>query len=365
MSVDTGLDVRLSGALGGFGLNVAFTAPASGVTALYGPSGSGKTTVLRAVAGLSRLSGRVAVGDEIWQDDATGRFLKPHRRAVGYVFQEASLFPHLSVRGNLGYGRRRAGERPSGADFDEVVDLLGIAPLVERATARLSGGERQRVAVGRALLTKPKILLMDEPLAALDRASKAEILPYLERLNRERNIPIVYVSHDVAEVARLADRVIAISAGRIGLQGGVEVFESFDVDLTGGRAEAGTVVTARVAGEDAAYQITRLDLAGQTVVIPFAGLAEGREVRLRIRARDVAIALKRPVGISIRNMLDATIVGLEADPDSAFADLHLDVGGVGLRAQLTREAVAELGLRDGMSVVALVKSVSFEPETFT
>jgi len=358
------LSVALSGRVGGFALDAAFAAPVSGVTVLFGPSGSGKTTILRAIAGLARIGGRVAMGSEVWQDDERGTFVKPHRRPIGTVFQEASLFPHLSVRGNLDFAAKRAGPRAR-EEFDAIVALLGITPLLPRSPAALSGGERQRVAVGRALLTAPRLLLMDEPLSALDRATRQEILPYLERLPEERGIPIVYVTHDVAEVARLGDRVVVIVGGRVQATGSVEeVFEDVDLHLGGERAEDSVVVGAQVVRTDAAFGMTRLDLAGQILSVPFSGLADGSEVRLRIRARDVSVALDRPKAISVRNVLSATVERIVADPDTAFAEALLSVGPVRLRAQLTREAVAELGLAPGQDVFALVKSVSFDQRPF-
>ncbi len=210
----TRVEAHFSGRIGGFALDVGFAAPETGVTALFGPSGCGKTTVLRCIAGLERLEyGHFSLSaTEVWQDGF--RFLPPHRRAVGYVFQEASLFPHLSVTANLRFGQKRAADR--GIVFDEVVTLLGLSRLLGRVPARLSGGERQRVAIGRALLSQPRLLLMDEPLSALDRISKDEILPYLERLYDALSIPVIYVSHDLAEVERLADHLVLLSAGRTG-----------------------------------------------------------------------------------------------------------------------------------------------------
>jgi molybdate transport system ATP-binding protein len=203
---------QFTGAVGGFRLDAAFALPATGITALSGPSGSGKTTLLRCIAGLSRLGGRLTVDGEVWQDDRT--FLPPYRRPVGVVFQEPSLLAHLSVRDNLAYGARRTSAK-AGIGFDDTIELLGLAPLLTRSTANLSGGERQRVALGRALLSQPRLLLMDEPLSSLDAGSKAEILPYLERLHRTLAIPALYISHDAAEIARLADRVLYMRAGRI------------------------------------------------------------------------------------------------------------------------------------------------------
>jgi molybdate transport system ATP-binding protein len=208
-----GLKVRLRGRLGRFELDAAFEAPSSGITALVGPSGSGKTTVLRCIAGLTRLPGEVGLDGEVWQDERA--FAPAHRRPVGFVFQDAGLLAHLSVKGNLLYAHKRAGQAGHAASWDEAVELLGLGPLLDRSTANLSGGERQRVALGRALLSRPRILLMDEPLASLDAEAKAEILTYLERLHRALSIPVLYVSHDPAEVARLADRVLTLRAGRI------------------------------------------------------------------------------------------------------------------------------------------------------
>jgi molybdate transport system ATP-binding protein len=206
-----GVEGRFNGRLGAFALDAEFNVPASGVTALSGPSGSGKTSLLRCIAGLARLPGRLRVAGDVWQDEST--FLPAHRRAIGVVFQEPSLLAHLSVRGNLDYGARRAAA--GGTGFDSVVELLGLAPLLARSTTHLSGGERQRVALGRALLSQPRLLLMDEPLSSLDAASKAEILPYLDRLHRELSIPTLHISHDAGEIARLADHVLYMRDGRI------------------------------------------------------------------------------------------------------------------------------------------------------
>ncbi|MCP1337379.1 molybdenum ABC transporter ATP-binding protein [Futiania mangrovi] len=363
MSGEGSVAVSLAGRIGGFALDVAFTAPARGITALFGPSGCGKTTILRCMAGLTRLGGSVRVGAETWQDDAAGVFVPPHRRAVGYVFQEASLFSHLSVRRNLLYGWRRAGRAASEARLapDDVVDLLGLAPLMDRTTEALSGGERQRVAVGRALLAAPRLLLMDEPMSALDRMSKEDILPYIESLPSRLKLPIVYVSHDIAEVSRLADRAVLMGRGSVVAEGALDVLlERLDLGPAAGRFEAGTILTATVAGHDAGYHLTLLDLAGQRIVIPRAPVPVGETVRLRIRARDVALTLGPPQGISIRNVLGGTVIQLVEEPGTAYAEVLVDVGGGRLRARLTRLAVAELGLRTGMKVHALMKSVAFE-----
>ena len=360
---DSLIAAAFEGALGAFSLNVAFEAPARGITALFGPSGSGKTTLLRCVAGLTRLPGRLTVAGEVWQDDAAGIFRKPHQRAIGYVFQEASLFPHLSVRKNLLYGAKRArgGAGPAAVGFDDVVAILGLGPLLERGPRDLSGGERQRTAVGRALLSRPRLLLMDEPLASLDSMSKEEILPYLETLHQTLSTPILYVSHDIGEVARLADRMVVLANGRKVGEGSVEsTLERLDLQPATGRFEAGVVLTARVAGHDARYQLTQLDHGGQTIALPLVDIPIGSAVRVRIRARDVALAVERPSGISIRNVLHGTVAEIAAEESSAFAEILADVGGAGVRARITRASVDDLALHPGKPVFVLVKSIAFD-----
>ncbi|MGE0845214.1 MAG: molybdenum ABC transporter ATP-binding protein [Flavobacteriaceae bacterium] len=358
---DDHIRARFAGSIGAFTLDMAFEAPMRGVTAIYGPSGCGKTTLLRCMAGLRRLSGSLRIGPQTWQDDDGGVFVRPHRREVGYVFQEPSLFPHLSVGRNLTYGARRSRAGGQGLDFDEIVGLLGIGHLLERGPHTLSGGERQRVAVGRALLSKPRILLMDEPLAALDRGLKEEILPYFEALHETLAIPVIYVSHDIAEVGRLADRMIVVDAGRKVAEGALtEVLERVDLHPSTGRFEAGVVLTARVVSHDRDLQMTRLDHHGQAIVMPMAELPAGSEVRLRIRARDVVLATERPRGISIRNVLSGTVREVAEEAETAFAETLVDIGGAGVRARVTRAAVADLGLRPGMPVHVLIKSVAFD-----
>lgn len=367
MNGDSGtIDVAFAGTVGTFSLDVAFRVPTRGITALFGASGCGKTTILRCIAGLQRLPGRLTVGADTWQDHETGLFRKPHERAVGYVFQEASLFPHLSVAKNLRYGSRRAAR--DGADnalgYDDVVGLLGISHLLDRAPDALSGGERQRVAVGRALLSQPRLLLMDEPLSALDRTTRDEILAYFELLHKELSIPILYVSHDIAEVTQLADRMVVLSAGRKLAEGPVErLLERLDLQPATGRFEAGVVLTARVTAQDATYDLTRLDHHGQAIAIPFVDVGIGDEVRLRVRARDVALTTRRPDAISIRNVLSGTIAEIREEPGTAFAETLIDIGGGRLRARITREALADLALDVGTPVFALVKSISFDRRT--
>jgi molybdate transport system ATP-binding protein len=362
---DAGANIQaaFSGRLGAFNLDVAFEAPMRGITALFGPSGCGKTTVLRCMAGLQRLPGDLKVGGSVWQDSGRGEFLNPHRRAVGYVFQEASLFSHLSVRGNLLFGAQRAEHASlSGAlNFDGVVDLLGLNSLLERSPDKLSGGERQRVSVGRALLSQPEILLMDEPLAALDHKTKEEILPYLEALHETLSIPIIYVSHDISEVARLADRIIVLSNGRVVAAGDVAgILERLDLTDTADRFEAGVLLTARVVRHDEKYHLTHLDHFGQAIVMPTMKAGPGDDIRLRVRARDVSLATQMPMGLSVRNILKGTVAEIREDPATAYAETLVDIGGARLRARITRAAVADLELAVGKPVYALIKSVTFE-----
>ena len=361
------IDAAFTGTVGTFQLDVAFTAPTRGITAVFGQSGCGKTSVLRCIAGLTRLPGRLNVGGDVWQDDETGVFRKPYRRPIGYVFQEASLFPHLSVAGNLTYGAKRASrsDGSNGVAFDDVVDLLGIAPLMGRAPMALSGGERQRVAIGRALLSRPRRLLMDEPLAALDRFAKDEILPYLEAIQDSLEMPILYVSHDMSEVARLAEHMIVLNKGRKVAEGEVgQVLERLDLHPATGRFEAGVIVTARVVDHDHAMKITHADLYGQKIDIPLVDAEPGHEIRLRVRARDVSLATERPKGISIRNVIAGKITEINEEPETAYAETLVDIGGARLRARITRASVADLDLQTGKPVYALVKSITFDRRAF-
>jgi len=354
------LAVRIS--LGSFELEVAEKLPLEGITALFGPSGCGKSTLLRIIAGLERKSqGRIVFGDEIWQTDDGTDFVPAHRRGVGYVFQDARLFPHLTVAGNLAYAEKRSRSVMSPIDLDGVVTALDLGPLLTRRPSSLSGGERQRVAIGRTLLTRPRLLLMDEPLAALDLKRKAEILPYVERLTEAFDVPVIYVTHAIEEVVRLAGHMIVLASGRKVADGSVEeVLERLDVRDATGRFEAGVVLTARVTGHDPEYRLTLLDHHGQTIVMPAADIAKGSDLRLRIRARDVVLATQRPEGISVRNILTGTICEIVQEPETAFAEILVDVGDARLRARLTRMAVAELALEVGKPVYALIKSVTFD-----
>jgi molybdate transport system ATP-binding protein len=354
----------------GFTLDVDLALPGRGVSALFGPSGCGKTTVLRALAGLDRAAGRITLGDEVWQDDARRLFLPTHRRALGYVIQESALFPHLDVRRNLDYGRRRverdgrpeAPEAPGAGrvQIDQVVELLGIGALMARRPDTLSGGERQRVAIARALATSPRLLLMDEPLAALDAARKAEVLPYLDRLHAELAIPIVYVSHALEEVTRLAHHVVLMEAGRVVAAGPVaDVMARLDLPTARGEG-AGVVLEAVVAELDAPWQLARLAVGGGdfSVWARDQGLAVGRAVRVRLLARDVSLARAPQTGTSIGNQLRGTVEAIADDEHPALALVRVRVGASPVVARLTRRSAHALALQPGMPVWAQVKTVA-------
>ncbi|MBK9080718.1 MAG: molybdenum ABC transporter ATP-binding protein [Rhizobiales bacterium] len=349
---------RFAGRLGRFALDAAFEAPAAGVTGLFGPSGCGKTTVLRAIAGLNRLAGECRVGDETWQE--VGRFVPAHRRAVGYVFQEPSLFAHLSVEGNLLFG---APKRWRGPSFEEIVDLLGLARLLGRGVEGLSGGERQRVAIGRALLSEPRLLLMDEPLSALDQQARAEILPFLERLARATALPMLYVTHDMREIERLADHLVLMQAGRVVASGPLADMQSDpDLPLAAAR-EAAVTLSARVAAADAGDGLMALAVGGARLLAPRVLAREGDALRLRIAAGDVSLALSRPADSTIVNSLPASIRSARVLNDSdMLAVLALDEapGEARILARVTRRSWRELGLSEGRAVHAQVKGVSLQ-----
>ncbi|MGO4916623.1 molybdenum ABC transporter ATP-binding protein [Pseudogemmobacter sp. W21_MBD1_M6] len=350
------VSVQLKHAFAGFTLDVAFEAPA-GVTALFGRSGSGKTTVINAVSGLLRPDqGRVAVDDLLLFDSATRRNLPVHRRRLGYVFQEARLFPHLSVRQNLLYGRRFA-PKGDGVALERVVEMLGIGPLLPRRPGALSGGEKQRVAIGRALLARPRLLLMDEPLAALDEARKAEILPYLERLRDQTDIPILYVSHSMAEVARLATTLVVMEAGRVLRAGPTNALLSAPEAAQGfGLREAGAVIIARIAAQEE-DGLTRLETSAGAILLPRVEAPLGSTLRIRIHAHDVILSRTRPQGLSALNILPAVVTEVRLG-DGPGALVQLRAGDDLMLARVTRRSAQALDLRAGSDCFAIVKSVS-------
>ena len=343
--------------LDSFALNAAFSAPATGVTALFGPSGSGKTTLLRCVAGLERATGTLHVNGEIWQDANT--FVATHKRPLGYVFQEASLFPHLSVRANLEYGYKRIAASERKVQLEQVVEWLGLSQLIDRRDpSLLSGGERQRVAIARALLTSPRILLMDEPLSALDTNSKQDILPYLERLHRELEIPVLYVSHALDEVARLADHLVLLEQGRVIASGALhETLARLDLP-TAHFDDAGAVIEAAVARHDEPYHLTRLDFSGGSLWVGKLDQPLGTRVRARVLARDVSIATVMPRDSSITNILDGVINEIRDEgPDKVIVRITIGESQA-LLSRITRRSRDQLSLSVGMTVFAQVKSVA-------
>jgi molybdate transport system ATP-binding protein len=356
------LDVSIDHEQGAFALRASFQSDGK-LTALFGPSGSGKTTIVNAVSGLVRPDhARIVVQDRVLVDTKTNIVVPKHRRRIGYVFQEGRLFPHLNVRHNLLFGRwfTHRGERT--AIFDHVVDLLGIGHLLDRRPSTLSGGEKQRVAIGRALLADPQLLLMDEPLASLDEARKAEIYPYLERLRDEGGVPIVLVSHSVAEIARLATSVVVLAEGRVIASGSAaEVLRHTSFFAQEGRAEAGALIEAQVSRHDEAYDLTVLQARAGTLSVPRLPHPVGTSLRVRLRARDIILSLKAPEGLSALNVLPGFISSID-DAEGASVDVQLDCGGDPVVARVTRKSVEELGLKPGLAVHAIIKSIAFDPE---
>jgi molybdate transport system ATP-binding protein len=344
---------------GDFVLEAAFAVDEPGVTALFGRSGAGKSTLVHALAGLLRPdAGRIVLDGSALVDVAAGRFVPARRRGIGYVFQDGRLFPHLSVRDNLLFGARRAGGRPGSVGFDDVVGLLALGPLLARRPRGLSGGERQRVALGRALLAAPRLLLLDEPLSALDAELKAEILPFLAAVRDEARVPMVYVSHALDEVTRLADTLVLVERGRVRAAGPIEaVLTRLDLVDQTGPGGAGAIIETTVAGHDDADHLSELAFAGGTLVVPRLDAAPGTIVRVRIPATDVAVARGVVGATSVNNVLNATIGAIRARGD-AHADLRLDVGGAVLIARITRRSLRRLGLVEGEVVTALIKSAA-------
>ncbi len=359
MSADS-LRLDLTLALGDFSLTLEESLPAQGVTAIFGPSGSGKTSLLRAIAGFETPdTGHMALGDEVWFDSERKINQPACVRPVGFLFQDLRLFPHLDVAGNLAFAERRSRAVPVGFRRHDLISIFELGPLLSRRVTRLSGGEAQRVALARTLLTKPKLLLLDEPLSAVDQSRKAEILPYLDRALTTLRIPTLYVSHDVDEVAHIADRVLVLTAGRVAMRGSVsEVIARFDMAIADERYGASVLIEGQVDHHDERLELTQVDIGGELLAIPGeAALTPGSRVRLRVRARDVALATERSQSISIRNQLPGILKTLQPGPGPGLVEASVELRGCEVRACLTHAAVLDLELAPGMQVFVLVKSV--------
>lgn len=341
---------------GDFTLDSEFSIPARGVTALFGSSGCGKTTLLRAIAGLESIpSGYLKVDDKIWQE--TGYCMPPHQRELGYVFQESSLFEHLNVKQNLEYGLKRVVEAKRKVSLQHAIELLGLSDLLQRKPDSLSGGEKQRVAIARALAVSPRLLLMDEPLAALDHNRKQEVLPFIESLHNELEIPVIYVSHSLEEVAQLADHLILMESGRVVDSGDIhDMFTRLDLPLAH-ELDASAIINATVSGFDEQYHLMFLEFAGGTVTVAEQDLNKGDEVRLRLVARDVSLTLEHQSSTSILNIFPVIVDEiLETGPAQLI--VRIVAGKVPMLSKITRKSAAELGLKPGKKVYAQVKSVA-------
>jgi molybdate transport system ATP-binding protein len=355
--IHTRLKLRYSG----FALEVDLQLPGRGVTALYGHSGSGKTTCLRCIAGLERAEqGFIQVNDEVWQDSDRKIFVPPHKRALGYVFQEASLFPHLSVLANLEFGLKRIPKQQRRVDMAHATELLGIGHLLDRHPQHLSGGERQRIGIARALLTSPKLLLMDEPLAALDSQRKNEILPYLQRLHDELDIPVLYVSHSQDEVARLADHIVLLSDGKALASGPIgETLARLDLPLALGD-DAGVVIEGQVSAYDPHYQLLTLQLPGTdlSIRVAHAPMSQGQALRCKVQARDVSLSLQGDGQSSILNRLPVTMISEIGADNAAHVLIRLNAAGTPLLARITRYSRDQLGVHPGQQLWAQIKAVA-------
>ena len=354
------LAIDVARRVGAFELNVAFRTDAR-VTAFFGRSGAGKTSLVNMIGGLVEPDrGRIEIDGQVLFDSASGVNVPVHARRIGYVFQEGRLFPHYSVRRNLLYGRELAPRSERYVEFDHVVELLGLHALLDRRPGDLSGGEKQRVAIGRALLASPRILLLDEPLASLDATRKNEVMQYIELMRDDVRIPIIYVSHAVDEVVRLADWVVVMAAGKVAAAGTVEdVMGQPDLGTAAGIFQGGTVIDARVAAQDLEYDLATLEFDGGRLTVTNLDALVGETVRLRIRARDVSIALELPGAISIQNVLHGRIASV-GEAHEGVVVVAVAVGSVTLRSRVTRRAADQLSLKPGMEAYALIKAISLD-----
>lgn len=359
----SGLEVNFRLQRGGFELALNERFELDGVTVLFGPNGSGKSMSLRTIAGLEpEAMGRVKFNDQVWQDTTAAVFMPTHKRPVTLVFQDARLFAHLDVAGNLRFAERRARRDGPAVARDDVIDAFEIGHLLTRQPAGLSGGERQRVVMARALLSRPSLILMDEPLAALDVQRRAQALSFIEQIPERFSIPLVYVTHQIDEVVRLASQLVLIANGKVEAQGpAADLMARLDLPPFTGRFEAGSLIEARITAQDDAFMLTTVELEpGLEMQVPRLDYGMGEMVRLRVRARDVSLASSVPRGLSLRNVLPATVEEVQLEPDTAFAEVRLSVGNQALRARITRAAAHELKLRPGRKVRALVKAIALD-----
>ena len=348
-----------------FTLNIDIETAVNGFTVLFGPSGSGKSSFLRCISGLERSPGGfLKVGDEVWQDDNLGIFLQPNKRKIGYVFQEMRLFPHFNVKGNLCYGLNRSTQKNSDTLFDQIVEILGLESLLNRHTANLSGGEKQRVALGRALLTRPRLLIMDEPLAALDTKRKQEILPYFQRMQSELNVPVFYVTHSLNEILQLVDTMLIMDQGKIVASGPVEkVFSHLEFVRNPGHSLAGTILDTTVVRQDEEFQLTVLNFKGHTLYVPRRDISPGNRLRIHIRAEDVILAVA-PIEnqTSVLNVLSARVIEIRpSTEDNCKVDVQLDIGRP-LLASITRRSLSQLSLQSGQKIYAHIKAIRMAHE---
>ena len=352
------LQVKFQLQQGTFALNVDFNAPSYGLTAIFGSSGCGKTTVLRCIAGLNKpKKGFLKLNDQVWQDSENNTFLPVDKRSIGYVFQDTVLFPHLNVNKNLLYGYRRLSQEQQKIKPEVVIELLGLGHLLNRSTLNLSGGEKQRVAIGRALLTSPQLLLMDEPLAALDSQSKSEIMPYLEQLHTDLKLPVLYVSHSLDEVARLADEIVLMNNGQVEAQGEVhDIFTRLDL-APSHDTEASSIIDAKVMAHEDAFSLSKLGFNGGQITLASQGLDIGQEVRIIIHAKDVSLALEHHTNSSILNIMPAKVLEIGELTRSKVL-VKLDVGGQALLSSITKKSMSLLAIQPGQDVFVQIKSVA-------
>ncbi len=362
------LDLDFKLVRGGFDLAVRQALTLDGVTVLFGPNGSGKSMTLRTIAGLEgSANGIVRFDNTDWLRSDVGTFVPAHKRPVAHVFQDARLFSHLDVAGNLAFAHHRAKGNGPEVSRDDVVEVFDIAHLLQRMPHGLSGGERQRVAMARALLTRPRLVLMDEPLSSLDVQRHAQALNFIEQIPQQFKVPVIYVTHQIDEVVRLANQLVLISGGRIEASGySAELMSRLDLPPFTGRFEAGSIIEATVKGQDTEFALTRLEVSKSVQFeVPFLDFPEGEIVRLRIRARDVSIALSKPKGVSVRNVLPARIEEVQEEADTAFAEVRLSVADQAVRARISRASAQELKLKPGKTVFAMVKATAIDRRLLT